>query len=59
MAPNEIEAVDMVRRIRDEHHELLKDKTPEERTAFYEAKAKKAMERARLILREQPGDGGK
>jgi hypothetical protein len=37
MAQSEIKAVEMVRRIRDQHHELLKDKTPEERTAFYEA----------------------
>ena len=59
MAQSEIKAVEMVRQIRDRHHELLKDKTPEERTAFYEAKAKVAMERARQLLQEQAGNGGK
>jgi hypothetical protein len=29
----------MTRAIRDRHHELLKDKTPEERLAFYQEKA--------------------
>lgn len=50
----------MVRRIRDRHQELLKDKTPEERTAFYEAKAKAnaAIEMARRLLRGQAGNGG-
>ena len=59
MAQSEIKTVEMVRRIRDRHHELLEDKTPEERTAFYEAKAKKAMDRARRLLQEQFKDGGK
>jgi hypothetical protein len=59
MAQSEIKAVEMVRRIRDRHHELLKDKTPEERTAFYEAKAKAAMERARLLLQGQAEDRGR
>jgi hypothetical protein len=60
MAPNEIKAVEMVRHIRDRNHELLKDKTPEERTAFYEAKAQAAIEKARQLLQEQKaGDGGK
>jgi hypothetical protein len=49
----------MVRRIRDRHHELLKDKTPEERTAFYEAKAKAAMDRASRLLQEQAGNSGR
>lgn len=34
-----IKAVEMARRIRDSHYEQLKDKTPEERIAFYKAKA--------------------
>ena len=29
------DAVEMVRRIRDEHHEQLKDRTIKERLAFY------------------------
>lgn len=34
-----IDAVKMTRAIRDRHYELLKDKTPEERIAFYRQKA--------------------
>ena len=32
----EINVVEVVRRIRDGHHELLKGKTPEDKTAFCE-----------------------
>lgn len=53
----EINVVEMVRRIRDRHHELLKDKTPEDKTAFYETKAKAAMERARRLLQDQARGG--
>ena len=58
MAHSEIKAVEMVRRIRDRHHDLLKDKTPEERTAFYEAKAQVAMDRAKQLLQAQSGGTG-
>ena len=34
-----IKAVEMVRRIRDAHYEQLRGKSPEERIAFYRAKA--------------------
>lgn len=40
--PFEIKAVEMVRRIRDQHYELLKDATPEERIAFYREAAERA-----------------
>ena len=30
----DVKAVEMVRTIRDRHHELLKDKSPEERERF-------------------------
>jgi hypothetical protein len=43
-APVEIKAVEMVRRIRDKHYELLKDATPEERIAFYRQAAERAAE---------------
>jgi vacuolar-type H+-ATPase subunit H len=59
MAPNEIKAVEMIRRIRDRHHELLKGKTPEERTALYEAKARAAMEKAKQLLQEQKAANGR
>ncbi len=53
--PKEIDAVGMVRRIRDAHYEELKGATREERIAFYngkvrqtrKAKAKPAGGRAR------------
>jgi len=39
MKKTTIKAVEMVRRIRDAHYEQLRDKSPEERIAFYRAKA--------------------
>lgn len=36
-----IKAVEMVRRIRDEHYEQLRDKSPGERIAFYRDKARR------------------
>lgn len=33
------DAIEMVRHIRDEHHEQLKDRTIEERLAFYQSRA--------------------
>ena len=40
MKTTPIKAVEMVRRIRDAHFELLRDKSPEERIAFYRAKSR-------------------
>jgi len=34
-----IDAVETIRRIRDAHYEQLRDMSPEERIAFYRAKA--------------------
>lgn len=39
MRKNEIKAVELVRRIRDEHYEQLKDKSPEEQLDFYRKQA--------------------
>jgi hypothetical protein len=39
MKKTTIKAVGMVRRIRDAHYEQLRGKSPEERIAFYRAKA--------------------
>ena len=41
MKKTTIKAVETVRRIRDAHYEQLRGKTPEERIAFYRAKARK------------------
>ena len=46
MKSAEIHAVELVRRIRDEHYEILKGRTPEEQLAFYREKAKDVLERA-------------
>lgn len=35
-----VNAVAMVRKIRDKHHEMLKNKSPEERRRFYRETAK-------------------
>jgi hypothetical protein len=48
-----IKAVEMVRRIRDAHYEQLRDKSPEERIAFYRSKSRELQ--ARLATqRTQP-----
>ena len=39
MADKKIKAVEMTRQIRDAQHELLKDKSWEERVAFYHEQA--------------------
>jgi hypothetical protein len=40
MKKTTIKAVEMVRRIRDAHYEQLRGESPEERIAFYRAKAR-------------------
>jgi hypothetical protein len=40
MKKTTIKAVEMVRRIREAHYEQLRGKSPEERIAFYRAKAR-------------------
>ena len=42
--PKEIDAMRMVRRIRDAHYEELKGATREERIAFYNDKVRQARE---------------
>jgi hypothetical protein len=53
METTKIKAIELVRRIRDNHYEQLKDKTREERLAFYRAKAEALHEKAHLLLQEQ------
>lgn len=53
METSKINAVELVRRIRDNHYEQLKDKTRAERLAFYRAKAQALHEKAHLLLQEQ------
>jgi len=44
------DAVKMVREIRDEHHEKLKDKSWQERAAFYEEEARAFREERKQKL---------
>lgn len=50
-----IDAVRMVREIRDRNYAATKDMSPEERRQYYAAKARKAMERVEAIRRERKG----
>ena len=53
MKNDEIKAVEWVRRIRDEQHKALKDKTPEERRAFYRDRARRLHERLGVLSEEK------
>lgn len=55
MKKAEIKAVELVRRIRDEQHEALKDKTAEERRAFYRERARRVHERLGVTTEETAG----
>jgi hypothetical protein len=46
-----VKAVEMVREIRDRHHELLKGKSPEEQIRFYREQA--AVLHRKLGIREK------
>ena len=56
MKKTTIRAVEMVRRIRDAHYEQLRDKSPEERIAFYRAKAHLLRAQLASQRQEQPAD---
>lgn len=51
MAKNEIRTVEMTLHIRNAHYALLKDKTCQERIAFYREKARLINAKARIMLR--------
>jgi len=54
MKKTTINAVEMVRRIRDAHYEQLRDKSPEERIAFYRAKARLLQAQVEAQRKQQP-----
>ena len=56
MKKTTIKAVEMVRRIRDAHYEQLRGKSPEERIAFYRAKAHLLHVQLAAQHQEQPAD---
>lgn len=50
MEQMKMRAIEMVRQIREAHYEQLKDKTPQERLAFYREKAQVMNKRVKTIL---------
>ena len=56
MKKTTIEAMETVRRIRDAHYEQLRGKSPEERIAFYRAKAHLLQVQVETQRQEQPVD---
>jgi len=54
MAEIEIKTLEMVRRIRDEHYERLKDKSPEEILRFYREEASAANVELQRLFRKKP-----
>lgn len=53
METTNIKAVELIRSIRNRHYEELKDKTPDERIAFYRAKARALHRKAQAFVQEQ------
>jgi hypothetical protein len=53
MTTTRLKTVEMTRRIRDQHYEQLKDKTPTERIAFYRQQAQELHRRLHIPLPEQ------
>ena len=54
MKKTSIKAIEMVRRIRDAHYEQLRGKSPEERIAFYRAKAHLLQAQVETQRQQQP-----
>lgn len=50
MEQMKMKAIEMVRQIREAHYEQLKDKTHQERLAFYREKAQVMNKRVKAIL---------
>ncbi len=53
MTTPKLKAVEMTRRIRDQHYEQLKQKTHAERIAFYQQQAQELHTRLRAALQAQ------
>lgn len=59
MKETQIDAVELVRRIRDEHQEILKGRDAEKRRSFYQERARELHERLRrtTLVKEKKNDG--
>lgn len=53
MEKKEFDAVEMTRRIRDHHYELLKDASPQERIRFIREKARRMNEYVARRLKDE------
>ena len=49
-----IKTMEFVRKIRDEHYRILKDKPVDEQITFYQQQAKLVRARAGRLLKKQP-----
>jgi hypothetical protein len=56
MKKTTIKAIEMVRGIRDAHYEQLRGKSPEERIAFYRAKALLWQDQVEAQRQQQPAN---
>lgn len=58
MKETQVDAVELVRRIRDEHQEILKDHDAGERRTYYQERARELHERLRLtsLVKEKKPD---
>ena len=57
MEKKNVDAVAMVRTIRDAHYERTKDMTPEERLSFYQERGQKAQEELERLARQISASG--
>jgi hypothetical protein len=55
--PEQVDAVEMVRAIRDRQYEILKDESPEERRQFYAEQARRLHELLQGSLSGRGRDG--
>lgn len=52
MAKHEIDAIEMTRKIRDDHAEQLKDKSASERIEYYRSKAESLYARLEQVVQD-------
>ena len=53
MTPTNVQAVELVRQIRNQHYEILKDKSREEIKAFFHREAAAAKAEAEQLLEQE------
>jgi hypothetical protein len=53
MTPTNVQAIELIRQIRDQHYEILKDKSREEIKAFFHREAVAANAEAEQLLEQE------